>query len=196
MQSDDDRRDDAGGAVERMLEEMSYQTDMLGRVLAEMKRANCQLEQVARQTCEAQNELHRQTALQGCLLKLLAYQVEVARAGNPGLAQLLDCKYGFDRCFELGECQGGPPPCKHVPCPDGYRLESGSGDSKTGKVPSRRVKDAPYPPVRREDNQPASRTRARSGKADRPFAASCVAARARSCKAGSGTRVEPASTPV
>ncbi len=152
MQIKDDRRDDAGGTVERMLEEMSYQTDLLGRVLAEMKRANCQLEQVARQTCDAQNELHRQTALQGCLLKLLAYQVEVARAGNPGLAQLLDCKYGFDRCFDLGDCQGGPPPCKHVPCPDGYRLEHGSGESKPGKVPPRRVKDAPYPPVRREDN--------------------------------------------
>ena len=152
VQIKDERRDDAGSTVERMLEEMSYQTDLLGRVLAEMKRANCQLEQVARQTCEAQNELHRQTALQGCMLKLLAYQVEVTRAGNPGLAQLLDCKYGFDRCFDLGECQGGPPPCKHVPCPDGYRLERGSGESKPGKVPPRRVKDAPYPPVRREDN--------------------------------------------
>jgi len=152
VQIKDERHDDSGSTVERMLEEMSYQTDLLGRVLAEMKRANCQLEQVARQTCEAQNELHRQTALQGCMLKLLAYQVEVTRAGNPGLAQLLDCKYGFDRCFDLGECQGGPPPCKHVPCPDGYRLERGSGESKPGKVPPRRVKDAPYPPVRREDN--------------------------------------------
>lgn len=152
MQIKDERRDDASGTVERMLEEMSYQTDLLGRVLAEMKRANCQLEQVARQTCDAQNELHRQTALQSCMLKLLAYQVEVTRAGNPGLAQLLDCKYGFDRCFDLGDCQGGPAPCKHVPCPDGYRLERGSGESKPGKVPPRRVKDAPYPPVRREDN--------------------------------------------
>jgi hypothetical protein len=53
MQIKDDRRDDAGSTVERMLEEMSYQTDLLGRVLAEMKRANCQLEQVARQTCES-----------------------------------------------------------------------------------------------------------------------------------------------
>ncbi|MDQ3620983.1 MAG: hypothetical protein M3463_00615 [Verrucomicrobiota bacterium] len=160
MKSEDNRPDDAGSTVERTLEEMSYQTDLLGRVLAEMKRANCQLEQVARQTCEAQNELHHQTALQGCLLKLLAYQVEVTRAGNPGLAQILDCKYGFDRCLDLSGCQGGPRPCKHVPCTDGRPLERGSGDSKTGKVPPRRVKGAPYPPVRREDNpakQPNSR---------------------------------------
>jgi hypothetical protein len=92
MKCDDDV---AVNSAERMLEEMSYQTDLLGRVLAEMKRANCQLEQVALQTCESRNELHHQTALQGCLLKLLAYQVEMARATNPGMAQLLDCKYGF-----------------------------------------------------------------------------------------------------
>jgi len=160
MQSNRDRSADTSSIVDRMLEEMSYQTDLLGGVLSEMKRANCQLEQVARHTCEAQNELHRQTALQGCLLKLMAYQVEIARAGNPGLAQLLDCKYGFDRCFDLGDCQGGPPPCEHVPCSDGHVLERGSGESKTGKAPPRRVKDAPYPPVRREDNparQPNSR---------------------------------------
>ena len=152
MKSDDDRRDDSGSTAERMLEEMSYQTDLIGRVLAEMQRANCQLEQISRQTCEAQNELHRQTALQGCLLKLVAYQVEMARAGNPGLAQILDCKYGLDRCLDLKDCLGGPPPCKHVPCPDGQQLEHGKGESKPGKAPPRRVKDAPYPPVRREDN--------------------------------------------
>ena len=157
MQSNRDRSSDTSSTVERMLEEMSYQTDLLARVLAETKRANCQLEQVARETCEAQNELHRQTALQGCLLKLVAYQVEVARAGNPALAQLLDCKYGFDRCFDIGDCQGGPPPCKYVPCTDGHRLERGSGESKTGKVSPRRVKDAPYPPVLREDNPDPAR---------------------------------------
>ena len=160
MPSKDDRGDEAGGTAERLLEEMSYQTDLLGRMLAEMTRANCQLEQVARQTCESRNELHRQSALQECLLKLAAYQVEVTRAGNPGLAGVLDCKYGFDRCFDLGDCQGGPPPCKHVPCAEGKDLERGSGESKTGKAPPRRVKDAPYPPVKREDNparQPNSR---------------------------------------
>jgi len=160
MHSEDDRRDGFSSMVERMLEEMSYQTDLLARVLAETKRANCQLEQVARETCEVRNELHRQTALQSCLLKLVAYQVELGRAGNPGLAQLLDCKYGFDRCFDIGDCLGGPPPCEFVPCSDGRRLERGSGESKTGQVRPRRVKDAPYPPVRREDNpdrQPNSR---------------------------------------
>ena len=160
MQSNNDRSDDAGGTVERILEEMSYQTDLLGRVLAEMGRGNCQLEQIARQTCEVQNELHRQTALQDCLLKLLAYNVEMERASNPGLAQILDCKYGFDHCFNIGDCHGGPLPCEHVPCPDGHRLDRGVGESKTGTVPARRVKDAPYRPVRREDNparQPNSR---------------------------------------
>lgn len=147
-----DTRDEKDDTVERMLEEMSYQTDLLGRMLAEMKRSNCQLEQVARQTCEMQNQLHQQTALQGCLLKLLAYQVEVTRAENPGLAQVLDCKYGIDRCLDLSDCHGGPPPCKHVPCPDGQDLERGKGEAKPGRVPPRRVKDAPYEPVRREDN--------------------------------------------
>lgn len=159
MHNQDDHRD-GFGTVERLLEEMSYQTDLLARVLAESKRANCQLEQVARETCEVRNELHRQTALQSCLLKLMAYQVEVARAGNPALAQLLDCKYGFDRCFDISDCQDGPPPCKYVRCADGDDLERGSGESKTGKVPPRRVKDAPYPPLQREDNparQPNSR---------------------------------------
>jgi len=147
-------------AVERVLEEMSYQTDLLAKVAFEVGRANCQLEQIARHTCESQNELHRQNALQGMLLKLMAYQVEIARAGNPGLAQLLDCKYGFDRCLDLGSCDGGPPPCKHVPCPDGQGLQRGNGESRPGKAPPRKVKDAPYPPVRREDNpnrQPNSR---------------------------------------
>lgn len=151
MKCDNDN-DTSTATTDRLLEEMGYQTDLLGRVLAEMKRANCQLEQVARQTCESRNELHRQTALEGCLLKLLAYQVDMARTANPGVAQLLDCKYGFDRCLDLGDCQGGPEPCHHVPCPDGHGLQRGSGESKTGKVPPRRVKDAPYPPVRREDN--------------------------------------------
>ena len=114
---DSDRRDEEQNAIKRMLEEMSYQTDLLGQVLAEQKRANCQLEQISRQTCEAQNELHSQTALQGCLLKLLAYQVDIARAEKPGIAQLLDCKYGFDRCLDICDCHGGPPPCKYVPCP-------------------------------------------------------------------------------
>ena len=160
MKKQHDRREDPGDTGDLMFEEMTYQTDLLGRILAELKRANCSLEQVAHQTCEARNELHRQSALQGCLLKLMAYQVEMARAGNPGLAQLLDCKYGFDRCFDIGDCHGGPPPCKHVPCSDGHRLEKGSGESKPGQAPPRRVKDAPYPPVRREDNparQPNSR---------------------------------------
>lgn len=160
MQSKNDRGNGVSNTAERMLEEMSYQTDLLGRVLAEMKRANCQLEQISRQTCESHNELHRQTALQRCLLKLQAYQVEVARAGNPGLAQLLDCKYGFDRCLDLDDCQGGAQACKHIPCPDGHGLAHGSGESKTGKAPPRRTKDAPYPPVQREDNparQPNSR---------------------------------------
>jgi hypothetical protein len=137
--------------VKRMLEEMSYQTDQIGRVLAEMRRANCQLEQIAKRTCAAQNELHRQTALQTSMLKLLAYQAEIARAGNPGLAQLLDCKYGFDRCFEIEHCAGDDP-CKHVPCPDGTRLERGKDDCKTGKVKPGRVKGAPYRPTEREDN--------------------------------------------
>src|SRR5512134_2518308 len=101
MYSKDERREGTSSTVERMLEEMSYQTDLLARVLAETKLANCQLEQVARETCEVRNELHRQTALQSCLLKLVAYQLEMARAGNPGLAELLDCKYGFDRCFDI-----------------------------------------------------------------------------------------------
>ena len=70
MHSEDDRRDSSGSTVERMLEEMSYQTDLLARMLAESRRANCQLEQIARETCEVRNELHRQTALQNCLLKL------------------------------------------------------------------------------------------------------------------------------
>jgi hypothetical protein len=157
----DERQVAAGNLAERLLEEMSYQTDLLGRMLAESRRANCELEQIARETCEVRNELHRQTALQSCLLKLVAYQVEVARAGNPGIAQLLDCKYGFDRCLDLGACQGGAPPCRYVRCEE-KRPERGSGDSKPGKVPPRRVKDAPYPPVRREDNpnparQPNSR---------------------------------------
>lgn len=34
-----DSDDDARGAVESMLDEMSYQTDLLGRVVAEMQRA-------------------------------------------------------------------------------------------------------------------------------------------------------------
>lgn len=162
MYNEDDRSDGFGNTVERMLEEMSYQTDLLARVLAETKRTNCQLEQIASETCEVRNELHRQTALQNYLLKLVAYQVEVARAGNPGLAQLLDCKYGFDRCFDIGDCLGGPSPCEFVPCPDGSRLERGSGESKIGKALPRWVKDAPYPPVQREDNpnperQPNSR---------------------------------------
>ena len=161
MQTKDERIETrAGDKVLTLLEELPYQTDLLGRLLAEMRRANCQLEQIARQTCEAQNELHHQTALQGNLLKLQAYQLEMARAGNPGLAQILDCKYGFDRCLDIDDCQGLPPPCKHVPCPDGHRLEHGSGESKTGKVPPRRVKDAPYPSVRREDN-PARRSNTR-----------------------------------
>jgi len=151
MDRENEGRGNAAGSVERMLEEMSYQTDLLGRVLGELKRANCELEKVARQTCEMQNELHHQTALQGCILKLLAWQVEVTRAEKPGLAQLLDCKYGFDRCLDLSDCHGGPPPCKHEPCPSD-RLEHGSGEAQPGRVPPRRVKDAPYPPVIREDN--------------------------------------------
>ncbi|MDQ0322935.1 hypothetical protein QO002_005141 [Pararhizobium capsulatum DSM 1112] len=138
--------------VERMLEEMSYQTDLLGHVLAEQQRANCQLEQIARQTCEAQNELHRQTAFQGGLLKLLSYQVDLARTLHPGIAQLLDCKYGIDRCLDIGCCDGEPPPCKHVRCSDDKGLEEGSEESKPGQVKPRKVKDAPYPPVKREDN--------------------------------------------
>ncbi len=161
MPNEDARHDGSEGKADRMLEEMSYQTDLLGRMLAEMKRANCQLEQVARQTCDSRNELHRQTALQECLLKLAAYQVEVTRAANPGVAQLLDCKYGFDRCFDIGDCDGGTPPCAHVPCADDdEKLERGSGDSDTVQVPPRRVKGAPYPATPREDNpsrQPNSR---------------------------------------
>lgn len=141
----------ADDPVKRMLEEMEHQTDQVGRVLAEMRRANCQLEQIAKRTCAVQNELHRQTALQTSMLKLMAYQVEIARAGNPGLAQLLDCKYGFDRCFELDDC-GGEDPCKHVPCPDGTKLERGSDKAKPGEARPRRTKDAPYPPAKREDN--------------------------------------------
>lgn len=152
MECADDSRKDSGLSVERLLEEMSYQTDLIGRVLAEARRANCQLEQIARRSCETQNQLHVQTSLQRCLLKLVAYQVEMARAGNPGLSQVLDCKYGFDRCLDLSDCHAGDPPCVHVPCPDGYRLERGSGESRTGKIKPRRVKDAPYPPARHEDN--------------------------------------------
>lgn len=179
MQSKNDRGNGVSNTAERMLEEMSYQTDLLGRVLAEMKRANCQLEQISRQTCESHNELHRQTALQRCLLKLQAYQVEVARAGNPGLAQLLDCKYGFDRCLDLDDCQGGHKPANIslVPMATGWRTAQAS------RRPARPLRDGPRTrrihPFSVRTTRLASRTRDRNGACRLVrSAASCAAARA------------------
>jgi len=160
MATTDNRDDATTNAGERLLEEFSYQTDLIGRLLSEARRTNCQLEQVARHTCETHHVLQQQTGLQRALVKLMAYQTEMQRAANPGLASILDCKYGIDRCFEIEPCAVPPAPCADTPCPDPFVLEHGSGESKTGKAGPRRVKDAPYPPVRREDNpnrQPNSR---------------------------------------
>ena len=46
MKSKKDRSEDEHSTADRILEEMTYQTDILGRMLAEMERASCQLEQV------------------------------------------------------------------------------------------------------------------------------------------------------
>ena len=123
-------------------------------MLAEMKRSNCKLEQVARQPVKCRTSCISRRRLTGCLLKLLAYQIEVTRAEKLGFAQVLDCKYGFGRCLDLSDCHGGPPPCKHVPCPDGQDLERGKGEAKPGRVPPRRLKYASYEPVRRGRDAP------------------------------------------
>jgi len=163
MQIKDDRPRRCRAARSRHAREMSYQTDLLGRVLAEMKRANCQLGR-SRATPATPERVAPPDGVQGCLLKLLAYQRGGGARGEsrPRSFSTASTASTLPRSRAVS---GGPPPCKHVlPEVTGWSTARASRSGRSAKASQGRA----YPPVRREDNPARSRdTRPQRKWADR-----------------------------
>jgi len=123
-----------------LLEEMSYQTRSLGRVLAEMKARENAKTGAGRAPTPAtpRTSCTRQTALQAAWLKAAGDQVDSVRARKiPASAQLLDCKYGFSTAASISaSSQGGPPPAMHVLLPRSVlRLSTARASRQARPVP-------------------------------------------------------------
>jgi len=138
--------------LEKLLEQSTYQTHLLGSTINLLELMACQLENISKQTCQSVNELHWQTKIQKSLHKDISYLLEIYKHEHPEavlrIQELEELKKKVEECC--------PPKkkkkriCKYEPCVM-EPARPGSNELKEGISLPKHVRGAPYKPVIKQD---------------------------------------------
>lgn len=150
MNEDNSHHNDDGAARDstqwvRLLGMQTFANAASSEILRNSEIAACYLEQIARHTCDALNEVHWQTELQRQMHADLEAVREILESAYP--ANALERRRREEDRRRIDECCPPEPPepvCKPRPCPPG--AERGEAELQRGEALGIKVEGAPYPP--------------------------------------------------
>ncbi len=150
---DEENESENAKLFKQLIEQSKYQNHFLGSMMNHFDTMICQLEKISKQTCYSLNELHRQTGIQKSLAKDISFILELYKQENPGavlrIKELEELKKKIEECCPPDEKEDVF--CRYIPCFKPQKPDRGDNDSKEGKSIPKRVKDAPYKPVPKQD---------------------------------------------